>query len=205
MTGKPRLLIATANPGKQREYRALLREATAEIVFPNDLGMTLEVDEDGATFGENAAKKAVAFARAAGLPAAADDSGLEVDALGGAPGVLSARWAGAEADDARRRAHLLEQLKGVPAPRRARFVCVIAVASPAGAVEFAEGECHGEIACAERGTNGFGYDPVFRPAGRAATMAEISAEEKNEISHRARAVRAAIPIIRRMLEKGRKK
>jgi XTP/dITP diphosphohydrolase len=196
MTKKPRLLVATTNPGKQREYRALLREVPAEIVFPDELGITLEVEEDGATFRENAAKKARALARESGLLSAADDSGLEVDALGGEPGVRSARYAGPGADDPKRRKFLLEKLRPFPAPRTARFVCVIAIASPAGEVSYAEGECRGEITFAERGTNGFGYDPIFQPEGYGRTMAELSLEEKNEISHRARAARAAIPLLR---------
>ncbi len=203
MTEKPRLLIATTNPGKQREYRVLLREVPAGIVFPDELGIALEVDEDGATFRENAAKKARALARASGLLSAADDSGLEVEALGGEPGVRSARYAGPGADDPKRRAFLLGKLSGVPAPRRARFVCVIAIASPDGAIQYAEGECRGEITLAERGENGFGYDPVFQIEGRKETMAEISAEEKNRISHRARAARAAIPILREILTAGK--
>jgi len=197
---KPRLFVATTNPGKQREYRALLREVPAGIVFPDELGMKLDVEEDGATFRENAAKKALAFARASGLLALADDSGLEVDALGGEPGVRSSRFAGPEADDPRRRAFLLEKLRGIPAPRKARFVCVIAIATPAGEVAYTEGECRGEITWAERGTNGFGYDPVFQPEGRMVTMAELSPDEKNRISHRARAAQAAVPIIRKLLK-----
>ncbi len=200
MTDKPRLLVATSNPGKQREYRALLRDVPAEIVFPDELGITLKVEEDGATFRENAAKKAVALANASGLPALADDSGLEVDTLGGEPGVRSSRWAGEDADDPRRRAFLLDRLRGIPAPRTARFVCVIAIASPGGEVQYAEGECRGEITLAERGANGFGYDPLFQPEGRSVTMAELTAEEKNALSHRARAARAAIPIIKRLLD-----
>jgi XTP/dITP diphosphohydrolase len=203
MTPMPKLLIATTNAGKQREYRALLSGVPAEIVFPDGLGIALEVEEDGATFRENAAKKAVAFSRASGLPALADDSGLEVDALGGAPGVRSSRWAGEGADDPRRRAFLLEKLRGIPAPRTARFVCVIAIASPGGGVEYAEGECRGEITPAERGTNGFGYDPVFQLEGREVTMAEIPAGEKNAVSHRARAARAAAPILGRLLGRGK--
>ncbi len=152
MTEKPRLLVATTNPGKQREYRALLSEVPAEIVFPDELGISLEVEEDGATFRENAAKKARALAQESGLLATADDSGLEVEALGGEPGVRSARYAGPGADDPKRRAFLLGKLRGVPAPRRARFVCVIAIASPDGVIEYAEGECRGEITLAERGS-----------------------------------------------------
>jgi XTP/dITP diphosphohydrolase len=196
---KPKLLVATTNPGKQREYRDLLRGIAAEIVFPDDLGITLAVEEDGATFRENAAKKAVALARASGLPALADDSGLEVEVLGGEPGVRSARYAGPRADDPRRRAFLLEKLRGIPAPRKARFVCVIAVTAPSREVRYAEGECRGEITLAERGMNGFGYDPIFQVEGRSQTMAELTSEEKNRISHRAHAARAAIPILRKLL------
>jgi XTP/dITP diphosphohydrolase len=199
MPVQPKLLVATTNPGKQREYRALLSELPAEIVFPNDLGIALEVEEDGATFRENAAKKAVALARVSGLPALADDSGLEVEALGGKPGVYSSRWAGEGADDPRRRAFLLEKLRGVPAPRRAQFVCVIAIADPAGRVTYAEGRCRGEITLAERGANGFGYDPIFQPEGRTVTMAELKPEEKNRISHRAQAARAAVSVLRKLL------
>jgi XTP/dITP diphosphohydrolase len=194
-----RLLVATTNPGKQSEYRELLRGLPAEIVFPNDLGISLAVEEDGSTFCENAAKKAVALAEASGLLALADDSGLEVDALGGEPGVRSSRYAGPGADDPRRRAFLLEKLRGFPPPRAARFVCVIAIAAPGGEVSYAEGECRGEITLAGRGTNGFGYDPVFQPEGSTRTMAELTPAEKNRISHRARAARAAIPMLRKML------
>jgi XTP/dITP diphosphohydrolase len=200
MMPKPRLLVATTNAGKQREYRDLLSELPAEIVFPNDLGITLEVEEDGSTFRENAAKKAVALSRASGLLSLADDSGLEVDALGGEPGVRSSRYAGPGADDPRRRAFLLEKLRGIPAPRTARFVCVIAIAVPGGGTSFAEGECRGEITPAERGSNGFGYDPIFQPDGFSRTMAELTPAEKNRISHRARAAEAAIPILRTLLD-----
>jgi XTP/dITP diphosphohydrolase len=200
MTEKPKLLIATTNPGKQREYRALLREAPAGIVFPDALGIALDVEEDGATFRENAAKKALALSRESGLPTLADDSGLEVDALGGLPGVRSARWAGPDADDPKRRAFLLEKLRGVPAPRKARFLCVIAIVPPGGEPVYAEGECRGEITFSERGSNGFGYDPLFQLEDRPETMAELSPEEKNEISHRARAARAAVPILKQVLK-----
>ena len=204
MAAKPKLLVATTNAGKQREYRELLRGLPAEIVFPNDLGITLEVEEDGATFRENAAKKASALARASGLTALADDSGLEVEALGGEPGVRSARYAGLGADDLRRRVFLLEKLRGIPAPRKARFVCVIAIAAPSREVLYAEGECRGEITFAERGTNGFGYDSIFQVEGRSVTMAELPPEEKNRISHRARAARAAIPILQELFLGGEK-
>src|SRR4030042_4622791 len=122
MTERSRILVATTNPGKQREYRALLRELPAEIVFPDELGIAIEVEEDGATFRENAAKKALALAQASGLTTVADDSGLEVDALGREPGVRSSRYAGEGADDPKRRTFLLEKLHSVPSPRKARFV-----------------------------------------------------------------------------------
>jgi XTP/dITP diphosphohydrolase len=199
---KPRLLIATTNKGKQREYRELLRGLAAELIFPDDLGINLEVVEDGATYRENAAKKARAFAQVSGLPALADDSGLEVDALVGEPGVRSARYAGEGADDPRRRAFLLDKLRAVPAPRAARFVCVIAVALPGGEVSYAEGECRGQIVLSERGANGFGYDPIFRLAGEHCTMAELSAQDKNRVSHRARAAQAAIPLLEKILSIG---
>jgi XTP/dITP diphosphohydrolase len=198
---RPTLLIATTNRGKQRELGELLGSLDAGLVFPEEMGIRIDVTEDGATYRENAAKKARVFAKVAGLPALADDSGLEVDALGGEPGVRSARYAGEGADDARRRAFLLERLRAVPVPRAARFVCVIAVALPGGELVFAEGECRGEILLAERGVNGFGYDPIFRPAGKTRTLAELSPQEKNLISHRARAARAAIPILREFLPK----
>jgi XTP/dITP diphosphohydrolase len=193
-----KILIATTNPGKQREFRALYAAAHLDLVFPRDIGLSLEVEEDGATYRENAGKKARAFAQAAGMLALADDSGLEVEALGGAPGVRSSRYAGEGADDECRRAYLLEKLRDVPPPRKARFVCVIALATPQDAVRYAEGECPGEITLAERGSNGFGYDPVFRLAGRDVTMAELGPAEKNQISHRARAAQAALPIILKM-------
>ncbi len=199
MMPKPKLLVATTNAGKQREYRDLLRDVPAEIVFPGDLGIALEVEEDGVTFRENAAKKAIALAEASGLLTLADDSGLQVDALGGEPGVRSSRYAGPDADDPRRRAFLLEKLRGVRPPRTARFVCVIAVVAPGSEPAYAEGECRGEITLAARGANGFGYDPVFRPDGYSQTMAELAPAEKNRISHRARAARAAGALLRTLL------
>jgi XTP/dITP diphosphohydrolase len=201
MMPQPKFLVATSNAGKQREYRTLLSALPVEIIFPDDLGISLEVEEDGATFRENAAKKAVALAQASGLLALADDSGLEVDALGGEPGVRSSRYAGEGANDPRRRAFLLEKLRGVPPPRKARFVCVIAIAPPGVEVRYAEGECRGEITLAQRGTNGFGYDPIFQPEGHSQTMAELTPAEKNRISHRARAAEAAIPILQELFSK----
>jgi len=197
-----RLLLATTNPGKLREYRALLAGLAAEVVTPDDLGLDMEVDETGATFEANAALKARAFAAAAGLPALADDSGLEVDALGGFPGVVSARWvAGTDAD---RVTALLDRLAGLPAASRsARFRAVVALAMPGGHVESASGAVEGRIATAPRGDGGFGYDPVFLIEdggyGGTVTMAELAAEEKNRLSHRARAVAALGPRLRSLV------
>lgn len=189
-----RLVIATTNPGKARELRALLADLAPRlaVVTPADMGLDLDVAEDGTTFEANAVVKARAFADASGLPALADDSGLEVDALGGEPGVRSARWV--PGSDADRVTALLARLAGVPAARRtARFRSVAALAVPAvEAVATAAGAVEGRIAAAPRGTNGFGYDPVFLVEDGGLdgtrTMAELDAAAKNALSHRARAV-----------------
>ena len=187
-----RLLLATNNPGKAAEYRALLQGCGWELATPRDLGLHLEVEEAGGDYAENARIKAEAFAKASGLLALADDSGIEVDALGGAPGPLSARFGGDDISDAQRVALLLERLKGVPPERRsARFRCLIAVASPAGEVSLFEGQCEGRIAEERRGESGFGYDPVFLLPERGLTIAELPPEEKNAVSHRGRAARQA--------------
>ena len=196
-----KLLLATNNPGKVREYHRLLRGIPYEMVTPAELGITTEVDESGGSFEENARLKAEALAAASGLLSLADDSGLEVEALGGEPGVRSARYAGEGASDAARISYLLEKLKGVPEGKRtARFRCVIAVAAPDGRVKVCSGECRGVIAAVPRGSNGFGYDPVFYLPELDRTMAELSPEEKNRISHRARAAQQA----RELLERPRK-
>ena len=183
-----RLLIGTGNPGKQREYRELLAGLDFELVSPEDLDpVPPEPDEDGATFAENATHKARAYAAASGLRTVADDSGLEVDALRGAPGLRSRRFFGDDASAEERNARLLGLLEGVDA-RGARFVCVTALASPDGRVELFDGEVRGEIALAPRGEHGFGYDPLFVIAGDGRTMAELPKEEKNRISHRGLAV-----------------
>ena len=188
-----RLVIATANAGKLQEFRRLLAGDDLEVVTPAEAGVAdLVVEESGETYRANAARKARAYANASGLPAMADDSGVEVDALDGAPGVRSARYAGDGATDAANRARLLAALSGVPGERRgARFRCVVAVALPYGpTIRFGEGTVEGRIAEDERGSGGFGYDPVFElPDGR--RMAELTPEEKNGMSHRARAVRDA--------------
>jgi len=188
-----RLLIATGNQGKLREFRELFDAHVAsdwELVAPEEVGLKdFTVVEDGATYAENAGRKARSYSNACGLPALADDSGLEVDALDGAPGLYSARYAGEAADDAANRTKLLQALTGVHTERRAaRFRCVIALAFPYTTnVRLGEGLVEGSIAMDERGELGFGYDPVFAlPDGR--RMAELEMSEKNRISHRARAL-----------------
>jgi XTP/dITP diphosphohydrolase len=189
----PGLLVATTNPGKMREYRALLAALPARLVFPADLGLSLNVREDAPTYRENAQAKALAYSQASGLLTLADDSGLEVDALSGEPGVRTSRYAGDEADDAHRRAYLREKLRATKPPRQARFRCWVAVSQPGGSTEFAEGVCEGEVILEERGVNGFGYDPLFVVRGRGLTLAELEPDEKNHLSHRARAVQAIWP------------
>lgn len=193
-----KLLIGTNNPGKVRELMAILGELPMEAVTLNDVGLELDVEETGATYAENAQLKADAFARASGLITLADDSGLEVEALGGAPGVFSARYAGHGMDDATRRAKLKQALRGVPPPRIARFRCVVAVAQPSNRVDLFEGVCEGEIILEERGSNGFGYDPIFFMPEYGRTMAELPDDLKNQVSHRARAARAALPFLQQL-------
>ncbi|HFC09011.1 MAG TPA: RdgB/HAM1 family non-canonical purine NTP pyrophosphatase [Chloroflexi bacterium] len=193
------LLIATTNRGKQQEYRQLLADLPLRLVFPDDVDATLTVEETGQTYAENAALKAQAWAEATGLLTLADDSGLEVEALGGAPGLYSARYApGPSPTDADRRRYLLRQLEGHPRPWRARFVCVIAVATPTGDLHFAEGTCPGEIIPTERGAHGFGYDPIFWLPALQRTMAELLPEEKNRLSHRGRAAVAIHPVLKNL-------
>ena len=179
-----RILIGSANPGKLREYREILAGLDLELVAPTDLNpVPPEPAEDADTFAENARAKARAYALATGLPTIADDSGLEVYALRGAPGIRSRRFFGEDATPHERNAKLLALLDGV-ADRSARFVAVAALASPDGHVELFDGEVHGEIAEAPRGEGGFGYDPVFVIAGDGRTMAELTSEEKHRVSHR---------------------
>jgi len=191
-----KLLIATGNKGKVKEIQALLDGLEVELVTPKDLGLEMEVVEDGTTYAENAGKKAHAYSQASGLIALADDSGLEVEALGGEPGLYSARYSGRPgATDADRRAFLLEKLKEQPRPWKAHFHATVAIGLPDGRVEFVEGNCYGEIIPEERGDNGFGYDPIFFIAALNRTMAELSMDEKNRLSHRALAVKHALPIL----------
>lgn len=195
-----RLLVATHNPGKAREYRELLAGLPIEVTYLDELGLSLEVEETGSTFAENAILKATTYAQVSGLWTWADDSGLEVDALGGAPGVFSSRYAGPGASDADRYRKLLNALAGVPWDRRtARFRCTVALATPEGAVRTVEGVCEGVIAFGPAGEHGFGYDPVFYLPDRGLTMAQLPPEVKNQISHRGRAARAAVAVLAEML------
>jgi XTP/dITP diphosphohydrolase len=202
MTKRPqtRLLVASTNPGKMQEYRALLASLPARLVFPDDLGLRLTVPEDAPTYRDNARAKAVAYSEASGLLTLSDDSGLEVDALGGEPGIRSSRCAGEGADDARRRAYLRERLSKTASPRSARFRCWVALSQPGGSIQYAEGICEGEILLEERGVNGFGFDPLFRVRERGLTLAELAPEEKNRLSHRARAVQVIWPYLLAALE-----
>ena len=194
------IMLATANRGKLHELQALLTGLPLSLVLPADLGLRQEVPETGDTYAANAALKAQAFANLSGLLTLADDSGLEVDALGGLPGVRSARFSPLpHATDADRRQYLLQQLGELPRPWTAHFHCTVALASPEGAVYFADGDCPGEIIPTERGANGFGYDPIFLLTGLGRTMAELTTEEKNTLSHRARAIQAALPRLRLLL------
>lgn len=186
----PSLLFGTRNPGKLREIETILGDIPWRIRSVREFENVAVAAEDFDTYSGNAIAKAIFYARETGLYALADDSGLEVEALDGAPGVYSARYAGAEASDADRRVLLLSQLTGVAQEqRRARFVCVVAIAKPDGTLlNVSEGVCTGTIAVAPRGAGGFGYDPLFVPDGFEQTFAELPDSIKNQISHRARAL-----------------
>lgn len=198
-TGRFRLLLATGNQGKVRELRDLFAVLPIDLLDLNDFDSVEEVSETGSTFEENAVLKASGYARQTGVWALADDSGLEVAALGGAPGVYSARFAGAETGYDIKIAALRRQIDaGGETDRRARFVCVMALAAPNGEIRFtAEGICEGTIADAPRGTLGFGYDPVFVPDGFDRTFGELEEGMKQQISHRGR---AAAQILRYLLD-----
>ena len=194
--GMVRLLLATNNNGKIREYRNLLRELPFQVVTLAEQGITTVVDEVGSTLEENARLKATAMANESGLLALADDSGLEVDALGGEPGPLSARYAGENASDGDRVSYLLSRMKDVPwTERTARFRCIIVLASSNGRIELCSGECEGLIMLKPQGEGGFGYDPVFYLPEVDMTMAELPLETKNRISHRGRAARKACRVL----------
>jgi XTP/dITP diphosphohydrolase len=193
----PKLLLATNNKGKAREYRSLLSGVPFELVTPDEVGIKTEVEEVGESFEENARLKATTLAAESQLLSLADDSGLEVDALGGEPGALSARYAGEGASDGDRVSYLLTKLEGVPKEKRAaRFRCVIAIATPEGDIELCSGECDGIIAFEPKGKRGFGYDPIFYLPELKKTMAELPPEEKNRISHRGRAAEKASQLLK---------
>ena len=192
-----KLLLATNNQAKVREYRSLLQDIPYEMVTPAEQGINTEVSEVGESLEENARLKATALAAESQLLALADDSGLEVDALGGEPGHLSARYAGEGASDIERINYLLARLKEVPWEKRtARFRCVIAIAIPDGRVELYCGECPGFITFEPRGEQGFGYDPVFYLPGLDKTMAELPPAVKNQVSHRGQAARKACHVLK---------
>ncbi|NWF53721.1 MAG: XTP/dITP diphosphatase [Syntrophaceae bacterium] len=196
------VVIATRNPGKLREIDALLAPLGLRILSLANFPEIPEIIEDGRTFEENAAKKAVAVAAHTGRIAIADDSGLTVDALQGRPGVFSARYAGEGATDAERYRKLLEEMSGILKEKRgAAFVCAIAVSSPEGKTETVVGLCRGEISLAPRGNHGFGYDPVFYLPDLGKTMAELEPEIKNRISHRARALEKLKQVLPNFLKK----
>jgi XTP/dITP diphosphohydrolase len=194
-----KLLVATNNPGKLAEYRPLLADLSLEIISLREAGINFEAAETGLTFEENAVLKARAYAERSGLLTLADDSGLEIDALDGEPGVHSARYEGTgRGEEVTRYQSVLRKLDGVPWENRtARFRCVVAVATPDGLVETAEGAVEGFIGVEPRGEYGFGYDSIFFIPEYNCTMAQLAPEIKNRISHRARAVEAALPILRR--------
>ncbi|WP_328538524.1 RdgB/HAM1 family non-canonical purine NTP pyrophosphatase [Streptomyces sp. NBC_00344] len=197
-----RLILATRNAGKVTELHSILADAGLphELVGADAYPDIPDVKETGITFAENALLKAHAMARATGLPAVADDSGLCVDVLNGAPGIFSARWAGRHGDDEANLGLLLAQLSDIEAPHRgAHFACAAALALPDGTERVVEGRLLGTLRRAPAGTGGFGYDPVLQPAGESRTCAELTAAEKNAISHRGQAFRALVPAVREML------
>jgi len=192
-----KLLIATLNPGKTAELRNLLRELRAQLVTPDDLDLHMEINETGSTYAENARLKAATFSTKSGLPCLADDTGLEVAVLSGAPGLHSKRFSpNPNATDSDRRRLLLATLRNHTRPWHARFVCVVVLALPDGRVFFSEGECAGEIIPEERGSGGFGYDRLFLFPQIHKTMAELGMVQKNRVSHRAAAVRGILPLIK---------
>lgn len=195
MSNAPKLLVATGNPGKLREFAGMLEGVSFDLVSLADVGIGDEVQETGATFEENAALKATGYAAMSGMLTLADDSGLEVQALGGEPGVQSARYAGEGASDAQRIALLLRNLENVPEiERQARFRCVIALTRPGEVPKLFHGECRGLIARSPRGGLGFGYDPVFLLPEFGRTMAELDVQEKARVSHRGMAAKALLAV-----------
>lgn len=196
-----RLVLASTNQGKRREIEALLAPLGIEVATAAELGFTQEIEETGQTFAANARLKACAVAQALGLPALADDSGLEVEALGGRPGVYSARYAGPKAGDAANNAKLLAELAGLlPERRGAAFVCVMVCCLPDGRALQTQGRLEGAIALEPEGQGGFGYDPVFWLPERGLTAARLTTQEKNAISHRGQALRALVDQVEEFLK-----
>ncbi|MFJ4686091.1 RdgB/HAM1 family non-canonical purine NTP pyrophosphatase [Streptomyces sp. NPDC088789] len=197
-----RLILATRNAGKIAELKVILTEADLghELVGAESYPDIPDVKETGVTFAENALLKAHALARATGLPAVADDSGLSVDVLGGSPGIFSARWAGRHGDDQANLDLLLAQLSDIADPHRgAHFTCAAALALPDGTERVVEGRLRGTLRFEPAGTHGFGYDPILQPDGETRTCAELTPDEKNAISHRGKAFRALVPVVRELL------
>lgn len=197
----PTILVATSNNHKLGEYAALLNLPALQLVSLRDLGIAADAPEDGDTFTANALQKAHYYAKKSGVTTLADDSGIVVDALGGAPGVYSARYGTPELDDSGRRRLLLTNVNALgEVDRTARFVCVIAVVTPDGRELLSEGVCAGQIATAEAGEGGFGYDPIFWLPAHHCTIAQLSADQKNSLSHRGKAVRGIAPRIQGAME-----
>jgi XTP/dITP diphosphohydrolase len=197
----PKLLLATGNRAKLYELRSLFQALPYELVTPSEMGISAKVDEVGQSLEENARLKATVSAARSRLLTLADDSGLEVDALGGEPGVLSARYAGADASDTDRIDYLLLRIKDVPwQKRQARFRCVMAIATPDGQVSLFCGDCPGVITLEPRGEMGFGYDPIFYLPRLGKTLAELPLEVKNRVSHRGQAARKAFPLLKRLID-----
>ena len=196
-----KLILASNNAHKLREFRQMAEELGLELISQKEAGCNFEAEETGTTFEENSYLKAIAVTRATGLPAIADDSGLVVDALNGAPGIYSARYGpGHDAPASARNAYLLEQLKNVPnGERTARFVCCICCTFPNGDVIQSRGECEGYILHGPTGEGGFGYDPIFHPLSADCGFAELSSEEKNAISHRGKALREFVKLLEEYL------
>ena len=193
---KSTLLVATGNPGKINEIKAILRQLDLRLVSPADISLVVDVQETGISYAQNAILKAEAYHQASGLPVLADDSGLEVEVLDGAPGVLSARFSPREnATDADRRAYLVQRLQGKARPWKAHFHCTAILLLPGGKIVEKNGRCDGVIITEEKGIHGFGYDPLFYIPEFAATMAELDPAIKNQISHRANALKAMAPEI----------
>lgn len=195
-----KICVATGNQGKLLEIKAMLSGLPVQLVTLKDIGLSLDVEETGSTYEENAYLKASAHAAASGMLSLGDDSGLEVAVLNGEPGLRSNRYAPLpNPTDQDRRQYLLSVLNGKPEPWSAFFTCTICLCQPDGKHTFFYGRCYGKIIPLERGTNGFGYDPIFQLEGSDTTMAELSDEEKNKISHRARAMQNALPAIEKLI------